>query len=48
MKLVNLHQDVAVNVLPDRPLAARLVRDQRLQHRADLELGHKRFVDEAV
>ena len=33
MKLVDLHEDVAVDVLAEGALPARLVRDQRLQHR---------------
>ena len=36
VKLVNLHENIPVNVFPDRSLASGLVSDQRLQHRADL------------
>ena len=45
VELVDLHEDVAVDVLAQRALASRLVRDERLQHGAYLRKEHYYFVD---
>ena len=36
MELVDLHENVSVNVFPDRSFAAGLVGNQRLEHRTNL------------